>query len=163
MKDLRGFIKKTIREFLNENKNNHLIEVKPEELPKYVYHTSNPKFRKDIKKEGLTPKGKSETWLSDTKIDGEVIFAISGDVENVWDSGYNDDLYRIDTTKLKNKWYKDPNFVDGVYKNQRIDAIITFEPIPKNYIELIYKGTGDNLDDLKKNYQKMIKTKIQKL
>lgn len=141
------------------SKNNHLIEIKAKALNKYVYHTSNPIFRNKISKEGLTPKGKSETWLSDTKIDGKVIFAISGNVKDVWDSGYNDDLYRINTTKLKNKWYRDPNFVDGVYKNQRTDAIITFESIPKNSIELIYKGTGDNLDDLKKNYQKMIKLK----
>lgn len=62
---------KTYRQF-NEN----LIEVKPN---RYVYHTSNPIFRDKISKEGLMPKGKSESWLSDTKIDGEVIFAINSD------------------------------------------------------------------------------------
>lgn len=47
MKDLRRLIKTTIREFLNENKNNNLEEVIPN---KYVYHTSNPIFRDKILK-----------------------------------------------------------------------------------------------------------------
>ena len=82
--ELRKFIATTIREYLNENKNNHLVEVIPN---KYVYHTSNPVFRDKISKEGLIPKGKSETWLSDTNIDGKVIFAVnSDDKEDWWDS-----------------------------------------------------------------------------
>lgn len=98
MKDLRKFIKTTIREFLNENLSSHLVEVIPN---RYVYHTSNPIFRDKISKEGLIPKGKSESWLSDTKIDGKVIFAVnSDDKEDWWDSGYDDDIYRIDTSKL---------------------------------------------------------------
>lgn len=87
MKELKQFIKTTIREFLNENKNNYLVEVIPN---KYVYHTSNPIFRDKISKEGLIPKGKSETWLSDTKIDSEVIFVVNSNKEN----------YRFDSTYL---------------------------------------------------------------
>lgn len=133
---------------------NDLIEVKPN---KYLYHTSNPIFRGKISKEGLVPKGKSESWLSDTKIDGKVIFAInSHKKEDVWNSGYDDDLYRIDTTNLKNKWYRDPNFVSGIYANKNNKAIITFEPIPLNSIDLVYKGSGKSLDDLEKNYYQMI-------
>lgn len=157
MQILRKIIKSIIAEVYNEKSNKHLIEVKPK---KYIYHTSNPIFRDKISKEGLTPQGKSEAWLSDTKIDGEVIFAINNDsLEDVWDSGYDDDLYKIDTTNLKNKWYRDPNFVTGIYTSDESDAIITFEPIPLNSIELIYKGSGENLDDLKTNYHKMIKLK----
>jgi hypothetical protein len=37
MKDLKQFIKTTIREFLNEN-NSHLVEVTPN---KYVYRTTD--------------------------------------------------------------------------------------------------------------------------
>lgn len=118
--------------FLN---NSHLVEVEPN---KYLYHTSNPIFRDNITKEGLIPKGKSEAWLSDTKIDGEVIFAVNSDNKEDWfDSTYDDDIYRIDTSKLNNKWYVDPNFdLDD-------KRIITFERIPVDSIELIYKGTGE--------------------
>lgn len=139
MEDLRSSIKTTIREFLNENYNSHLVEVIPN---RYVYHTSNPIFRDKISEEGLIPKGKNESWLSNTKIDGKVIFAVnSDDKEDWWDSTYDDDIYRIDTSKLKNKWYFDPNYQSGVYKKDNITAIITFEKIPVKSIKLIYKGS----------------------
>ena len=119
---------------LYENYNSHL-EVEPN---RYVYHTSNPIFRDKITKEGLIPKGKSEAWLSDTKIDGEVIFAVNSDNKEDWfDSTYDDDIYRIDTTNLKNKWYVDPNF------DLEDKRVITFDKIPVSSIELIYKGTGE--------------------
>ena len=119
---------------LYENYNGHL-EVIPN---KYIYHTSNPIFRDNIAKEGLIPKGKSEAWLSDTKIDGKVIFAVNSDNRKDWfDSTCDDDIYRIDTTNLKNKWYVDPNF------DLEDKRIITFERIPLSSIELIYKGTGE--------------------
>ena len=126
MKDLKKFIANTIREFLNENRlNNKLIKVIPN---KYVYHTSNPFFRDKISKEGLIPKGKSETWLSDTNIDGKVIFVVNSNKEDYrFDSTYDDDIYRIDTTKLNNKWYNDPNFDDGLH-------LITF--LPTNFVPI---------------------------
>jgi hypothetical protein len=137
MKDLKQFIKTTIQEFLNENYTSHLIEVIPN---RYVYHTSNPIFRDKISKEGLIPKGKGEGWLSDTNIDGEVIFAVNSDnKDDWWDSTYDDDIYRIDTNKIKNKWYNDPNF------DLEDNRIITFENIPLNSIKLIYKGKGFDL------------------
>lgn len=111
-----------------------LIEVKP---IKYLYHTSNPIFRDKILKEGLITKGKSATWLSDTNIKGKVIFAVnSGNKNDFWDSTYDDDIYKIDTSKIKNKWFNDPNF------ELKDNRIITFDNIPINSIELIYKGTG---------------------
>jgi hypothetical protein len=121
---------------LTENINSHLVEVIPN---KYVYHTSNPVFRDRIKKEGLIPKGKSETWLSNTNIDGKIIFAVnSNNKKDWWDSTYDDDIYKIDTTELKNKWYVDPNF----YLEDK--RIITFENIPPNSIKLIYTGIGSD-------------------
>ena len=63
-----------MKHLIRFNESNHLIEVTPN---KCVYHTSNPLFRDKISKEGLIPKGKSESWLSDTKIDGKVIFAVN--------------------------------------------------------------------------------------
>lgn len=48
-------------------------------------------FRDSIAKEGLLPKGKSETWLSDTEIDGEVIFATNSEDPKDWfDSTYDE-------------------------------------------------------------------------
>jgi hypothetical protein len=129
---------KIFETFINEKKedNFHLIEVKPN---KFLYHTSNPMFRDKIAKEGLMPKGKSETWLSDTNIKGKVIFAVNSDnKKDWWNSTFDDDIYRIDTTKLKNKWYVDPNF------DLKDHRIITFEKIPLNAIKLIYKGTGES-------------------
>lgn len=130
---MKNFIKTTLQDFLNENHTPHLVEVIPN---KYVYHTSNPIFRDKILEEGLIPKGKSESWLSDTKIDGQVIFAVnSNDKKYVWDSTYDDDIYQIDTTGLKNVWYNDPNFgTDELH-------IITFEAIPPRSLKLIYRGT----------------------
>lgn len=126
---------KTYESFLNES-NSHLEEVKPN---KYVYHSSNPMFRDKISKEGLMPQGRSDAWLSDTKIDGKVVFAVNSDnKKDWWDSTYDDDMYRINTTGLENKWYNDPNF------DVEDKRIITFERIPLKAIKLITKGTGDS-------------------
>lgn len=122
---------------LFENFNDNLIEIKPN---KFIYHISNPYFRDKISKEGLIPKSKSETWLSDTKIDDSVIFASnSNDIDKWFIPLYDDDIYRIDTTNLNNKWFRDPN-------SDNDNWIITFDKILPEYIELIYKGTGE-VDD----------------
>lgn len=111
--------------------------LEPVEVLEYVYHTSNPKFRDNISREGLVPQGRSEAWLTDTKIEGKVIFCVNSEnKEDWWDSTYDDDIYRIDTKNLNNSWYVDPNF------DLEDLRIITFEKIPKEAIELIYKGTG---------------------
>ena len=126
---------KLFEKFISEGYQSHLEEVKPN---KFVYHTSNPIFRDKISKEGLIVQGRSESWLTTTKIDGKVIFAVNSDnKKNWWDSTYDDDIYRIDTTNLKNRWYVDPNF------NLEDHRIITFENIPLKAIKLIYKGTGE--------------------
>jgi hypothetical protein len=126
---------KTFESFLNRDIS-HLEEVKPN---RYVYHSSNPMFRDKIEREGLIPQGRSEAWLSDTKIEGEVIFAVNSEnKEDWWDSTYDDDVYRIDTAGLKNTWYNDPNFT------VQAKRIITFEAIPLDAIKLIYKGTGES-------------------
>jgi len=125
----------TYEEFINEGSSSHLERVKTN---RFVYHTSNPMFRDKISREGLIPKEKSEAWLSDTNIDGEVIFAVNSDNrKDWWDSTYDDDIYRIDTTGLKNIWYVDPNFKAADKR------IITFEDIPLKSIRLIYKGSGN--------------------
>ena len=110
-----------------------LQEIKPN---RYVYHTSNPIYRESIAREGLVPKGRSESWLSTTRIEGKVIFAVNSNEEDyIWNSTYDDDIYRIDTSSLDNKWYQDPNFSDGIH-------MVTREAIPKQALELIHRGTG---------------------
>jgi hypothetical protein len=120
------------KEFLLESIDS-LKEIVPN---RYVYHTSNPIYRERISREGLLPKGRSESWLTTTAIRGKVIFAVnSNDKEYVWNSTYDDDIYRIDTFSLDNKWYQDPNFEDGIH-------MVTFQAIPSQALELLHKGTG---------------------
>lgn len=124
-----------VNEFINEQISNNLRPIKAN---RFVYHKSNPIFRSEIHKYGLIPKGKSESWLSDTPINEKVIFATNSENENDWfDSTYNDDIYQIDTSNLNNKWFKDPNFHDS-------NHIITFENIPLESIKLIYSGDGES-------------------
>lgn len=115
------------------------MESKKINVGRYLYHTSNPIFRDNILKKGLIVKGKSETWLTDTNINGKVIFAVNSENKNdFWDTTYDDDIYRIDTKNIDNEWYNDPNFKEN---NKRI---ITFKNIPASSIILIYKGTGNS-------------------
>lgn len=113
-------------------KNKKYTEVKQS---RYIYHTSNPIFRDRIKIEGLIPKGRSENWLLGTDINKNVIFLVNDNEKGyVWDSTYDDDIYRIDTKGLNKKFYQDPNFEDKIH-------LIFFDKIPVNNIELIYKGS----------------------
>lgn len=120
---------------------------------KLIYHTSNPIFRNDILKNGLIPKH-GEGWLVDDNIGGSAIFAvddifdmISGakmeidtdiGVVRKYNSGYDDDVWCIDTTKCNNVWYIDKNVGNGNSK----EFIYTRTKIPSNCIKLIYKGNG---------------------
>ena len=133
---MKGYIKKLLREGLSENINDELIPVK---VGKFLYHKSAPNTRDKIAKDGLIPQGNAGTWKDNTPIDGNVIFATNSTDENdSFDSGYDDDIYKIDTDKLNNKWYLDPNF--GKKDNQHV---ITFEPIPLSALKLTYRGTGE--------------------
>jgi hypothetical protein len=137
--DIRSLIRETVDVFLAKESatNSHL---RPVQVGKYLLHVSNPLFRESIAKIGLLPKEKSETWLSDTKINGRVIFATNSPDENdAFDSTWDDDLYTIDTQGLSNKWFADPNFE---YMGDENKHIITFDPIPASAIKLIRKGTG---------------------
>jgi hypothetical protein len=82
--------------------------------------------------------------LSDTNIDGEAVFATdSSDPKDLFDSGWDDDLWRIDTRGLANRWYRDPNFLD--YEDSR--HVFTLDRVPAEAIELVYQGSGDSLDE----------------
>lgn len=104
-----------------------------------VYHTGNPLFREEILKNGLVPKiGDSYSM----HYDGEnikpipAVFAVNvSDIKYAYDSTYDDDIWEIDTKKAKAIWYEDVN--------GPMDAIMTFDKIPKNALKLVYKGTGE--------------------
>lgn len=130
--------------------NNDLKQVN---VNNYIYHQSNPMFRKKILEEWLITQPKSDTWLEDTNIDGKVIFASNTYNKTKWFfSWYDDDIYEIDTSTLWNIWFEDPNY-DW---NEENNYIITFENIPAESITLIYKWTWDNLDDDEFFYHKAI-------
>lgn len=112
---------------------------------KFIYHKSNPNYRNIINKEGLQPQ-KGDQWLDDTRINKKAIFATNSDNKNDWfDSTYDDDIWQIDTSKIPNiKWYPDPNF--NWKKNNK--HIFTIQPILRNVIKLIKKGTGNSLIEI---------------
>lgn len=127
--------------------------IKFDRVPMKAYHTSNPFFREQIAKQGLIPKTfqqSEQTWLTGRGLEpiieaGEaVLFAVlSNNQDDCYQSTYDDDIYEIDITQLKNTWYHDPNFIDehnDVYSNNHC---LTFEPIPLSAIKLIYQGTGE--------------------
>ena len=129
---------------------------KVEKINKLIYHVSNPIFRNKILKEGLIPKGKSETWLSDTKINVKVIFATNDNNPLKWfDSQYNDDIYEINTENLNNIWFYDPNF------NKKSNHMYTYDKISSENLKLIWKGTGlpwdeENIEIINKFQKKFL-------
>ena len=126
-----------------------LFEEGKKKLNKYLYHKANPFNRDRIIKNGIVPF-RGDQWMSDTNIKGEAVFATNSDnIDDWFDSTYDDDVWRIDTAKIPNiKWFMDPNFnLDKKYKH-----IYTKSAIPKDAIELIKKGTGEDL--LEQNKQK---------
>lgn len=129
------------------------ITIVPNRL---IYHSSNPYYRKQISKQGLIPKH-GEGWLADDNIKGNAIFAFNGQTNDKvahrvvktdsfgeipsYDSGYDDDIWIIDTAKYHHPWYIDTN----MYSNSN-NFIYTRYPIPIQAITLAYKGTGEALD-----------------
>jgi hypothetical protein len=105
-------------------------------INKFVYHKSNPLYRNDIIKNGLKPK-RGEQWLSNTQIKGNAIFATNSENKEDWfDSNYDDDIWKISTENLSNKWLQDPNY------ERDTKHVFTQENIPPKYLTLFYKGTG---------------------
>lgn len=124
------WIKKNINENISDS------EVK---LNRYVYHASNVSNRDRIEKVGILPY-RGVQWFEDTLIKGKAVFATNSENKSDWfDSTWDDDIWRIDTSKIKNvKWFMDPNVDNGVW-------IYTKSSIPRNAIEMIKVGTGKDL------------------
>lgn len=120
----------------NINENTSESEVK---LNRFLYHASSIINREKIENSGIIPY-RGEQWLSDTPIKGNAVFATNSENKSDWfDSTWDDDIWRIDTSKIKDiKWFIDPNVDNGVW-------VYTKSAIPRNAIEMIKVGTGKDL------------------
>ena len=116
-------------------------------LNRYIYHTANPINRKLIDEIGIMPF-RGDQWLSDTEIEGNAVFATNSNNPKDWfDSTWDDDVWRIDTSKIPNiKWKPDSNTESELCKYDG-KWIYTQQPIPRNAIELIKIGTGKDIID----------------
>jgi hypothetical protein len=132
---------KNFRQLMDEQEPTYLIfvfEPKYDDVvtpPKYIYHITNAKFVDNIKTIGLKPKTLNKISSHPERI----YFSLSRDANNtLWRNmkyhygKENGILLTIDTTKLDNTFYNDPNFKDlGVYTYGNIppSSIIKYEPI----------------------------------
>ena len=104
-----------------------------------VYHKSNPACREAIKTEGLKlMKGNSYACHSPEENEPPAIFAYYGDPFEGYETGYIDDIWCINTTKLPHTWFKDLQV--GGWGT----AIVTYDgTIPPEALILMYEGTGE--------------------
>lgn len=102
-----------------------------------LYHVSNPENRKSILSKGLLPSiGLSQ--LVQHKISRKRIFLKS---TNDYDSTYDDDRYLILLPNyISKKLKKDKEMSLAGNNSWYLDNI----RIPKKFIKLIYKGTGES-------------------
>ena len=118
------------------------IEPEPVNVNRFVYHLASDKLRERINNDGIVAY-RGFQWLSDTKIEGNAVFATNSDDPKDWfESTWDDDVWKIDTTKISEIiWYDDPNFSWGKENKH----IYTKSSIPRMAIELIKEGTGEDL------------------
>lgn len=110
-------------------KNIKIERIKPD---KYLYHSSEKKFRDSIMKHGLIPKY-AGNWTGYLEYP-PAVFAINGvdsKGNNYWRESL--DIWEIDTTNLPNQWWSDLNL--GSDKGH----IMTFDSIPPKYLTLFRK------------------------
>ena len=102
-----------------------------------LFHVSNPLNRNNILKKGLLPqKGLSQNIQY--KISRKRIFLKSTDD---YDSTYDDDRYKIKLPKfIIKKLRRDIEMIRAGNDSWYLNNI----KIPKKYIKLIYKGTGND-------------------
>jgi hypothetical protein len=110
---------------------------------RYVYHCSPIMNRESIRKNGLELRRSTDSfeWSGALNLAyPPSIFATNNNEERIWDS--RQDLWRIDTMGLGNKWYYDLNFPYSKYKDDSdsMNPIMTFEPIPAKHLKLINGG-----------------------
>jgi hypothetical protein len=117
------------------------------EPSKFVYHKSNPVWRKNILKTGLLVsvgdcyKTYSENFSKEECI--PAIFATDSENKDEWfESTWDDDVWRINTKIADVTWFKDKHFENMRHPEFKYNHIVTFEDIKPEALKLIYKGTG---------------------
>ena len=143
MKNIQEHIRKVLREELYSPSG---TEMTPN---KFVVHQSSPVWRKNIKLTGLqTSVGECyENHAMDlygewyTECQPAIFATDSLKKEDMFDDGYDDDIWLINTECAGVTWYRDAHFEDGGYEHH----IVTFENIPTKCIKLIHKGTGKSI------------------
>jgi hypothetical protein len=132
---------KEFRRLIDEDEPTYLIFVFEPKFdptmtpPQYIYHITDVKFLDSIKSIGLKPK----TLNKRSSHPERIYFSLSRDANNtLWKNmkyhygKENGILLTIDTTKLDNTFYNDPNFKDlGIYTYGNIppSSIIKYESI----------------------------------
>lgn len=100
-----------------------------------LYHKSNPKFRELIGEQGLTLQ-KGESYSIHSPEAPPAIFVYFGDID-YYDSTYDDDIWEIDHKKIDQEFFIDLEICGDIQQ-----ALVTYKPIPREAIKLIYEGTG---------------------
>lgn len=103
---------------------------------RYVYHASDIKNRKQIKKQGLKASY-NKNWKSEDLEVGhpKAVFATNSKIKDWFQTALMNtnevDIWQIDTSKIPNhKWYQDMNLT------QREGIIMTLEDIPRKAIKI---------------------------
>lgn len=134
----------------NSYRLNELVPI-TRKVPSILFHRSNHVYRDSIMNNGLVPSvGASyESHSLDRKEGTEnekpipVIFLSDNDA---YDSGYDDDLWAINTSMLdKDSLFQD--FDESMYKNS--GAMVYTKPIPPEALKLVYKGSDKYSEDCK--------------
>lgn len=110
-----------------------------EPVTNILYHKANPKFRDQIKSEGLRlMKGESYSLHSPEDNEPPAIFTYFGDWWEGYETGYFDDVWTIDITKINNIWFKDLQV--GGWGTALVSYCNT---IPPEALILLYEGSGE--------------------
>ena len=102
-------------------KDTHFYRIKP---PRYLYHMTRHKNYRSIVENGLEIR-ENEIYSDTPQFNHpKAIYASS---ERDFFGYTNDDEWRIDTSKIDNKWWRDYNIYDEEIQNK---SFLTYEPIP---------------------------------
>lgn len=108
--------------------------------PRYVYHVSKTKNRESIKRNGLIPKEFTEgNWTFESfRLYYPPTVFVALESHGHYEGLLGDDIWRIDTTGLKNIWWEDLNFYrHNDPEKRKPDYLMTFEPIPPEHLKLV--------------------------
>lgn len=116
-------------DFIIRVKDQHTQRIIPQ---RYVYHFSPMENRQSILKNGLLPSAWKDSphWSIHSEVAYEkAIFAVNTENDAWGQKGW--DRWRIDTSMIPNKWWRDMNF------HERPDLVMTYDAIPPQALRLV--------------------------